>query len=498
MSVHRPEIVTTLPGRSVEELRTEAALAHTSGADLAEIRADRLPPDERERLAELFPPPLPLIATLRSRAEGGEGPDAPELRADGLLAAARLPFRWIDLELRRDAGLVDRLPPASTIGRIFSLHPGPTPPEAWAGFLRELDGVDGIGKLVVPATVSELLGTLVPLLERARGSDLVVHTTGPSGPLLRALARRFEFPLVYAALPEDASGPAVEASQIPVDRLRPYLELDASGPLFAVVGHPVAHSKSPAVHSRWMRAEGRGGLYVALDFGNDDEFVGALSPLGSLGLRGVNVTHPFKRAALGASTEVGPGAGACGAVNCLTLVNGTVAGENTDLAAILRRLSELKTEGRWDGSRLAVLGAGGAARATLAAARELGARATVFARREGAAAGLAREFAATVGGSRPSGPAPLVVQATDVGRPGTGPLELPFEVLVGTKTHVVDWVYDAEDPGVRQATERAGGSYEDGWRLFVYQAAASYAIWWGAEPSAAEFRKALEVGRCEA
>lgn len=498
MSEPRPQIVVTLPGRSLEELRREAELARSAGADLAEVRADRLSASDRHRAASLFPSPLPLVATLRSRAEGGEGPDDPEERAEVLSALARLPFRWIDLEVRRDAPILPRLPPAGSVGRIFSLHPGPTAPGSWEGLLRELDEVEGVGKLVLPASVPDFLRTLVPLLERSRGAELVVLTTGPSGPLSRALARRFGFPLVYAALPDGSSGPPVEPSQIPVDRLRPFLSGEPGGPVFAVAGHPVGHSRSPALHSAWMRAQHRHGIYVALDFADEGEFVASLSSFEEIGLRGLNVTSPYKRAALEASTQVGAGARASGAVNCLTLEHGEWVGENTDLVAVLRRLGELKAEGLWDGRSVSVLGGGGAARATLAAARELSASATVFARRAEAGAELARELGATAGLSRPSGPARLVVHATDVGRSGRGDLELPFDALVGPGTHVVDWVYGAEDPRLQRAAERVGATYEDGWRLFVYQAAASYALWWGEEPPATMVHEALTGGVCTA
>ncbi len=498
MSDPRPQIVVTLPGRSLGELRREVELARSAGADLAEVRADRLSASDRDRLAGLFPSPLPLVATFRSRVEGGEGPDDPAERAEVLAALARLPFRWIDLEVRRDGGVRPRLPPVGTVGRIFSLHPGPTAPGAWEGLLRELDEVEGVGKLVVPAAVSDFLGTLVPLLERSRGAEVVALTTGPSGPLSRALARRFGFPLVYAALPVGSSGPPVEPSQVPVDRLRPFLAGEPAGPVFAVAGHPVGHSRSPAVHSVWMRGQHRQGIYVALDFADEGEFVASLASFERIGLRGLNVTSPYKRAALEASTQVGAGARASGAVNCLTLDHGEWVGENTDLVAILRRLGELKTEGLWDGHALSVLGGGGAARATLAAARELSASATVFARRAEAAAELARELGATAGPPRPTGPVRLVVHATDVGRSGRGHLDLPFDTLVGPGTHVVDWVYGAEDPSLQRAAERAGATYENGWRLFVYQAAASYALWWGEEPPAALVRETLAGGVCAA
>ncbi len=309
---------------------------------------------------------------------------------------------------------------------------------------------------------------------------------------------QLHYPFVYAGLPETwaaETAPPVEPSQIPVDRLR-FLFDGGGGPLFAVAGHPVAHSRSPYLHSRWMRAGRHPGLYVTLDILSEAEFVESLDPLVAGGLRGLNVTHPWKSAALASATRVGRGAEVCGAANCLTFRDDEVEAENTDLVAVLRRLDELRRIGTWDGRELAVIGAGGAAAATLAAARELGASAHVFARSAEKAAPLAKRFGATPLPRSEARPFSLVVQATDVGREGSSALEAPLTELIGPSTRVLDWVYSPADPVVKVVTEGAGGQYEDGWRLLVYQAAASFGLWWGAEPLPEDLDRTIEEGRC--
>lgn len=495
MSGRRPRIVVTLPGRTIDDAVRELRLAEASGADAAEVRVDRLAPGERERLDRLFPSPLPLIATYRSRAEGGEGDDAPEARRPVVLDLASRPFAWIDLELARDLGLLAQLPPADRLGRVVSHHAHAPLDDRWKERLGELEALDGIGKLVLPAAVGTALSEVAPEAERV-GEEIVVLTTGASGPLLRAWSRRFGFPLVYAALPDREGGPPVEPSQIGVDRLRPFLDAEEPGPLFAVCGRPVEHSLSPAIHARWMREDGENGLYVALEFADDREFLDSLGPLARGGFRGLNVTHPFKSVAAEGATELGAGARACGAANCLTFSDGEVAAENTDLLAILRRLEELRHLRRWDGRSLLVVGAGGAARATLAAARELGAHATVVARRPSAARSLAEAFGAQAAGAADARPTPLLVHATPVGRRPQATLDVPLEPLLAEGTHVVDWVYAPRAPVIRRAAEAAGATYEDGWPLLVYQAAASHEIWWGHPPSERAVARTLKEGPC--
>jgi shikimate dehydrogenase len=327
---------------------------------------------------------------------------------------------------------------------------------------------------------------------------VAVLTTGGSGPILRALARRLGAPLAFASLPDRSERSAVEPSQVPVDRLRPFLYADGDAPLFAVAGRPVAHSQSPRVHSRWMAAAGHPGLYVPLEFADDAEFVESLPLLAEAGFRGLNVTHPFKAAAFEAATSAAPGAEAVRAANCLTLRNGEVLAENTDLAAVLRRLEELRSGPATQAAGVTVLGAGGAARATLAAARLLRLPATVVARRPEAARAVAREFDATALPPGPVPPGTIVVHATAAGRGGAEDLDGALGAAVAHAAYVLDWVYRPESPRVADLARSAGAPYEDGWRLFVYQAAASYSVWWDEEPAARVSDELLGEGACAA
>jgi shikimate dehydrogenase len=415
---------------------------------------------------------------------------------------AQLPFRWIDLEEARDTGIVDRLPATHTMGRILSTHFGEgTLPAEVAALAARRTAAGTVRKIVLPANVGSLLHEILPLLSTDGGEAIVVTTTGPSGALLRAWSRRFHFPFVYASLPESAPAPGslpVEPSQLPVDRMRLFFHGNADGPLFAVTGHPVAHSRSPYLHSRWMRLGRRRGLYVSIDIGSELEFAESIGPLAAGGFLGLNVTRPWKSIALEVATQVGPGATLCGVANCLTFRNNEVEAENTDLVAILRRLEELRRAGPWDGGELVVVGAGGAAIATLAAARELGVRAQVFARGPEVGSSVAERFGARRISRAEARPFPLVVHATDVGRSGAEPLDAPLAELIGPGTQVLDWVYSPEDRSVRTETERRGGQYEDGWRLLVYQAAASFGIWWGTEPDSEEIVATIAEGPCTA
>jgi shikimate dehydrogenase len=486
----RPVRIVTLPGRSVPELREQAALAMAAGADMVEIRIDRLSESSPADLAPLFPSEVPLLATYRSRAEGGEGSDHPEERRRMLDDLVGRGFSAVDREGRRDGP-----PPAGTKG-VVSYHLAALPSRT---DLRHLLVAAGPGswfvKVVAPATLAELIDIVLPALPSPEESSYVVHTTGASGPLLRGWSGRLGMAAVYCSLPARRSRlPSVEPAQIPVDRLRQFQDGPAPGRLFALLGHPVSASASPEIHSKWFDEERQAGLYVPLDVTSESEFEATVRTLADGGFSGVNVTRPWKSTALACSDDSAPNADRAGCANTLVFRAGRVRAENTDVLAVHRRLTELKQEGRWDGGRVTVIGAGGAARASLAASQALGSSATVLARRESEATRIAREFGAESGRWGSPRPTALVVNATPVGLLDGGVLPGIVSDWVLPRGYIVDFVYSPQNPEVARAAAAAGAGYEDGRRLLVYQAAESYRIWWErAIPDASIDRMVAEV-----
>ncbi|MCI4358321.1 MAG: type I 3-dehydroquinate dehydratase [Thermoplasmata archaeon] len=477
MTARRPWLIATLSARSAPECRSELDEASRGGADLAEVRVDRWPESERPGLSSLFPSPLPLIGTYRSHREGGEGDDDPGTRARILAELGALPFWAIDRERARD------WPPAEPerADSILSMHLSEgTPPEAVRGYLLEAEGSPRFVKVVLPATLSAALELLRRAVPTQESGGFLLHTTAGSGPLFRALAWSLGFTAVYGSLPTRAGRETVEPSQIPVNRLRHYLSAPQPGPLFALLGGSVGRSRSPALFSGWMEELGDPGLYVGLDVRSEAELAEALPTLAALGFRGFNITRPWKEAAHRIASRIGPGAGPCGCANVLSVSpGGVLEAENTDLAAILRRLNELVSEGRWDRKELLIVGAGGAARAALAAGRSMQVEMRLLARNRPRAEGLEQEFGARPADSFLPRTAALVVNATSMGTDLTDPPGVYLKPFLDSETYVLDLVYDPVDPWLRAQVEARGGRYEGGLRLLVYQAAESYAIWQG-------------------
>ncbi|MGA7923054.1 MAG: type I 3-dehydroquinate dehydratase [Thermoplasmata archaeon] len=492
----RPLLVVTLTSRSLGPTAHEIEDVVLQGAEVAEVRFDRWTPSDLDRAGELLPSKIPLLATYRSRSQGGEGTDAPEARLARLRKLSRLPFAYLDVEVQSDGALLEELSARPPSARLVLSHHAPSTNATELRGLAQLSRPlpDAILKVAVEARTSEAIQVVLPIA-RELPRPFVAMTVGPSGPLFRAWSARLGCALVFCAPSSEGFAARVESSQLPVDLLRRFLLGDANAPLFAVVGNPVTHSRSPDLHNAWIEADGRQGIYLALGVRDDEELREVASSLAGLGFRGLNVTHPLKFGALRLADESGPEAIAAGCANTLTFQSGTIRADNTDVIAVRRRLLEIESS-RLRLGRVTIIGTGGAARATLVAASDLGIPTEILGRDGFRVAHMAREFGAEVGSPGDGSHASLIVQATPVGRQGAGSLPWTLQGRVGAGTHVVDFVYGADDPTLASQIRQWGGTYEDGRRLLVYQAAASYERWWGAPPGADQVARALEVASC--
>ena len=486
--MRRVTLCVTLVARTVEGTKAAAQAARDDGADLAEVRFDRWSEEERARAAELFPSPIPLLATYRSVAEGGEGRIDPDGRAAVLERLRALPFAAVDRERVRDPA-----PSRPEAGRsVGSRHL--SAPVDWAGVGRFLEQEGPRGerqKIVAPASIAEFLG---PFRATRTGPDPpegIVLATGAAGPLSRVWPDHLATSWVFASPgPHDpVADEALEPAQVPVDRLRSVFRRAPPGPLFAVIGHPIGFSESPRLHHSWLRADGYDGAYLALDVETEREFRDLLEVLGPGGFRGVNVTHPWKGLARAIARDRELAVDEAEAANTLTWDGESWAAALTDVDAVARRLAELRADGEWAGDELTLLGAGAAARATIVAARRRGTKVRVLARRPSETEALQRRFPETVvPGS--SGPAALVVHATPVGRATDDRLAIDLGTTVGPGTQWLDFVYGPMPSSLRPRVESLGGRFEDGRSLLRYQAEESYRRWWGHRPTRPELPEA--------
>ena len=273
-------------------------------------------------------------------------------------------------------------------------------------------------------------------------------------------------------------------------------------PRLGVLGWPVAHSRSPAMHNAALRALGMEDWRYQLLPVPPERFAETVRALADAGFVGANVTIPHKHAALQLADTAGRAARAIGAANTLTFTPGgaiaAIAAENTDAPGFLQALGVSPR-----GMSAQVLGAGGSARAVVWALREAGAReVSVWNRTPERALALARDLGARAV-PRPA-PAELLVNCTSVGleperanlkQSATEPqglnlLELMFD-QVGNYAHVVDLAYRSSPTPLLAAARAHGAHTVDGLEVLLAQGALSFELWTGVRPPLDVMRAAL-------
>jgi shikimate dehydrogenase len=264
--------------------------------------------------------------------------------------------------------------------------------------------------------------------------------------------------------------------------------ISGSTRLAGVIGNPVRHSMSPAIHNAAYEATGLDWAYVALPV-REDRVEAALLGAVALGLEGVSVTMPHKAAAAQFCDELTPTAARLGVVNSIRNVDGTLVGNNTDGTGFLRAL--LADGWSAHGRRVVVVGAGGTARALTAALVDAGVeQVLVAARREEAALDVATMAGAGARGIRLEdmsesqwGDADLVANTTPVGmvgsaRPDASPAPVPW---LSSECRVIDAVYHPQTTPLLAASRQRGLSTLGGVELLVGVSAEVFTWWTGLE-----------------
>jgi shikimate dehydrogenase len=260
---------------------------------------------------------------------------------------------------------------------------------------------------------------------------------------------------------------------------------------YAVIGHPVAHSKSPWIHAEFARATGQDIEYQRIEAPLGG-FARVVDEFRAAGGRGANVTLPFKdQAFLYCRGEISARARAAQAVNTLIFEDGGVRGENTDGVGLLRDLTV--NLGRVvAGMRILLMGAGGAAQGVLGPLLAAGPQRLVIVNRDaGKARALAQRCGAAAGagyGELGGAQFDLVINATSAGLVGEAP-PLPAGAFAPGALGY-DMVYGRDTPFLAMA-RAAGAEACDGTGMLVEQAAESFLLWRGVRPDTAPVIAAL-------
>jgi len=478
------DICVTVVGRNTEAIR-KARMAAEPDADVVELRLDSMErPDPRGALADRR---KPAVVTCRPLREGGMFDGAEEERLRILRDAHALGAEFIDVEWDADARAL--IAERGGRGVIVSRHVFEGTPSNAPAMLNRLRAAGGeIAKLAV---MTERLSDLHTLIRGSRSDrSSILIGMGRTGLATRVLAGRFGSRWTYA-------GYGIAPGQVPVGQLLGEYHVRrvrADAAVYAILGRPVVHSLSPAMHNAGFAAAGLNAVYVPLE---TRDLTDLRAFAADVGLRGASVTIPFKQQVMPLLDDIAPTAAAAGAVNTVAITPSTEPGSgdrwigmNTDADGFIEPLRRRLPDGM-NGMRASVLGAGGAARGVGLALRREGAHVAICARRRDAAREVAQAIGAEAGEWPPSpGSWDVLVNATPVGSravPGT-----PCDIALDGRI-VYDLVYDPDQTLLISAAQDVGIQTIGGLEMLVAQAERQFEIWTGARPPAGLFREAADA-----
>jgi len=450
-------------------------------ADLFELRVDTM--RECDLRAVLRNRPRPIIVTNRRRAEGGcrEQPEAERLQV--LAEAVRLGADYVDVELASLAEFEHLAPRFSAaVQLIVSFHDIQGMPADLVCKARAIEATRAnVVKVVGTARRLQDNLPIFEVLRRAR-KPAVALAMGEAGQISRILAGKFGALLTFAS---GAAGLESAAGQITVFEMRQLYRADqvsSSTCVYAVMGNPVEHSLSPAIHNAAFQAEGLDAVYVGLKVEADPAAV--VRDFAAIPIDGYSVTIPHKEAVMAACVEIDPLSRRMRAVNTLVRRDESYYATNTDVSSAMAVLAEAAEGGGFGGKRALVVGAGGVGRAYVHGLAARGAevyvtdidteRSEALARETGAEAVAMADLAALR--------VDILMNATPVGmwpKTDASPVEAR---LLRAGMIVFDAVYNPQETRLLREAAAAGCRTISGVEQFVGQAGEQFELWTGRKP----------------
>ncbi|MFY9318535.1 shikimate dehydrogenase [Lentibacter algarum] len=267
-------------------------------------------------------------------------------------------------------------------------------------------------------------------------------------------------------------------------------------PLAGVIGSPIAHSKSPALHTHWLKTLGIAGHYIPIDVAQEDlEHI--VKTLPKMGFVGVNVTVPYKEKVMDFADLVTDRAALIGSANTLIFrKDGKIHADNTDSYGFIQNLRQKAPDWNPKAGPAAILGAGGAARAVIAALVEVGVPEILISNRTKARAeklkadfGKRLRVVDWVQAGNMLEEAATVINTTSLGMVGKPPLRVPLDGLQ-KGTLVTDLVYAPLMTHLLNEANEAGCVTVDGLGMLLHQAVPAFERWFGVRPQVTDETRA--------
>ena len=492
-------ICVAIQGGVVAELleRAEAALRDSK---FLEFRLDWLP----KPAAALVPlgeflaahRDVMAIATCRRKQNGGKFVGSLNAELEVLLGASEAGCEIVDLEVEsaeeaKPGQLAKFRAGLAAAGTAFlvSFHDfSRTKGLEQAAKRIEAFGPDFVKVVPTARSVADNLAVLRLIEDRSLSSHVVGIAMGEEGLLSRLLSPRAGAAFTFASSSDGAeTAPGQVSARTLLDLYR-VDQLDQATRLFGVAGIPISHSLSPHLHNAGFRRENVNAVMMPLKVRDLNDL---LTVMRELPLAGVAVTMPLKQEVLPHLANMDPLTGKIGACNTLrTGADGKIYGFNTDVAGVVRPLEKRL---RLKGAKIAVLGAGGAARAAVFGLVEQGAEVFVVNRTHEAAVTLARKAKAKALKHEllAKNPMDVLINTTPCGMRGVKQAMAITENELNAAL-VFDMVYNPLETPLLKLARSRGLHAVSGIEMFVQQGARQFEIWTGKPAPEAEMMRVVE------
>jgi len=457
-------------------------------ADLVEIRLDGFTTIDDPSIKKLRTQfSCPMIFTLRSSLQGGNYKLSEETRLADIRRLAKLNPEYFDLESHVPAHFIEEIArnyPKTKL--ILSYHNFEKTPEDLEELLKEMQKTPAsFYKIAAMANSSLDVMRLLCWAKRAP-QNVIAVSMGPYGQISRILAPLIGRPITYASLSEDQkSAPGQLEAKTLIERFN-YRTLNKDTKLYGLIGYPIEQSLSDATHNSLLKALNLNAVYVKIPV-QTPELAEFFRLAKKLPFSGLSVTMPLKEAVLSYVDEISEQAEHIQALNTLQFQNGKIIGHNTDSIGALNAIESAVSV---KGKRVAIIGAGGAAKAIAYEACQRGALVTIINRSVEKAHQIAMRFGCAafdlekIGDFAATG-YDILINSTPLAMPIAADHILPETFVMDIKTRMTNHEFFT-------AAKERGCRLIFGHQMFVEQAIGQFSLWFNDLAPPSQSRPILE------
>jgi 3-dehydroquinate dehydratase/shikimate dehydrogenase len=489
-----------ISGKDLQSCQQQIAAAHRSGAEMLELRTDYLDGLNTNKLREIIAAAkktnLPIIITSRDPSEGGQNNLPPLLRRQILTEAIKLRADLIDCEYvnfqKKDF--------SETITKALAQNPKTKLILSAHNFKDKFENLQEIYERIYAAFPEAIAKTAYQAnhindcfaafdILKKYSKKAIAICMGQAGIISRIIAKKLDAFLTFATVGENQQ---TAEGQLTIEKMKKLYRFDIINnktELFGIIGNPIEHSISPNVHNACFEAGNMNRIYLPLLVsGGQKEFNEFLDNIISrpwLDFRGFSITIPHKTNALEYAMEKGeyiePLAEKIGAVNTFVIgFNGRLTGYNTDYAGAMDALTEAMgiRKKQLHNKTVAIVGAGGAARAVVAGLSDVGAKVTIYNRTISKAQNLADEFGCHWVSIEmiENMKAEILINCTSIGMfPKIDESPVPAKCLKKGMI-IFDTVYNPIETLLLKQAKQAGAKTISGVEMFIGQAAEQFKL----------------------